>query len=107
MFLSAESELFGLLTDVGEITSLILVTAAFVLFVIMATRSRVIRSFQFQMFLFALILFISEVPRILGTLGFLDLKSIEDLGLTLHTAAMVPLSLFVAYRTYRFLKGSK
>jgi len=107
MSLSAEFQLFDLLTEGGEFTSLILVTTAFVLFVILATRGRVIHSFQFQMFLFALILFISEVPRILRTLGFLNLKSIEDVGLTLHTIAMVPLSLFVAYRVYRFLKGGK
>ena len=105
--MSAESQLFEVLIEGGEVTSLILVTIAFVMLAVMSTRSRTIYSFQFQMFLFGLILFISEVPKILGTLGLIDLASIEDIGLALHTVAMVPLSLFVAYRIYRFLKGGK
>jgi len=104
---SAESQLFDAIIRSGEVSSLVFVTASFILLTLVARRSRTIRSFQFQMFLFALILFVSEVPRILGTLGLIDLTSIEDVGLALHTIAMVPLSFFVAYRTYRFLSGEK
>ncbi len=69
-----------------------------------ASKVKTWRSFQFEMFLFAFVLFVSEVPHILNTLGLISTLGYEAFGLTVHTFAMVVLSFFVAVRIYGFVK---
>ena len=87
-----------------ETFSLIMVLLAFVLFARFALRSKSVRSLQFGLFLFALVLVVSEVPHILGTLGLLNLGLYETQGLLVHTVAMGILSLAIIYRFYRLLR---
>jgi hypothetical protein len=97
---------FEPLTMGGELLSLLLVTASFIIIALTAARIKTLRSFQFEMFLFALILFLAETPRILDTLlGVINVPSIEIIGLAVHTVSMVILSAFVAFRIYGFLKS--
>ena len=89
----------------GEGLTLVLVVLALLLFVLIASKARSYRSLQFQMLPFAIVLFVAELPRILGTLGLVDLTNIEDIGLELHSISMVFLSAFLAYRIYGFFKS--
>lgn len=93
------------LGDYGEAMSLLLIVASFLMITYLAVRIRTRRSFQFEIFIFSLVLVFSEVPRILDTLRLLDVSSIADLGLGIHTVAMIILTLYVALRTYRFFRG--
>ncbi len=87
-------------------SSLILIAVALVIFSTAASKSRTMKSLQFQMLLFVLILFAAEIPRILGSLGVVDVASVEDLGLAVHSVSMVVLVGFMAYRVYGFMKES-
>lgn len=96
---------------VAEVISLVLVLVAFAIFTILAFRARTIRSLEFQVFLFALVLTVSEVPKILDTLGIIKLESeyggsdpIGAIGLPLHTLSMVILGAFILYRASQFLR---
>lgn len=61
--------------------------------------TRRIRSLQFQMFIFGLILLISEIPRIQETTGLISISEpMETFGLALHTVSMGVLSGFILYR---------
>lgn len=93
----------GTLTQVGEFISLLLITASFILLALTARRIRVIRSFQVEMFIFGIILFASESPHILSTLGLIDISSFEVAGVVLRSVAMVFLAGLVAYRIRGFL----
>jgi hypothetical protein len=67
---------------------------------------RTVRSFQFQMFLFMLVLAVAEAPRILETLGVVTGGPYYDLvGLEIHSVSMVILAAFVGFRIYRFWRG--
>lgn len=70
-----------------------------------SVKGKSLRSFQFQMVLFAAVLFLAEVPRILGTLGVIGVSAFEEVGLEIHSASMVVLVGFAFYRIYGFLKG--
>ena len=94
-------------TATGESTSLLLISGVLVIFAVASVKVRTLRSFQTEMLVFALVLFAAEVPRILGTLGFIDVTPYEDLGLEVHSASMVVLALFVAYRVYGFRRPSQ
>jgi hypothetical protein len=55
------------------------------------------------MFIFGIILFVSEGPHILSTLGLIDISSFEVAELVLRSFSMVFLSGLVAYRIRGFL----
>src|ERR1700676_4287714 len=86
-----------------EILSLILILASFAIIIRLALRTKTVRSFQFEMFLFMLVLAAAETPRILQTLGIIAGGPFFDqIGLEIHSVSMVILAAFVALRTYRF-----
>ncbi len=107
--LDAGSSLSDALQAVAPYTeslSLFLVIASLATVTYLALRTKTFRSFQFEMFLFALVLAVSEVPRILETLGLITGGPYYDLlGLEIHTVSMVFLTAFVALRIYKFRRG--
>ncbi|QQG48850.1 MAG: hypothetical protein HY247_00570 [archaeon] len=93
------------ITQTGEYISLVLVIFAFLTFAILAMKSRSLRSLQGQMFVVVLIIFAAELPRILWTIGIVDLSWLADYGLEVHSVSMVLLTGFLAYRIYGFLRA--
>src|SRR5712691_6029891 len=83
---------------IAELASLFLILGSVVLIVYLNLRIRNIRTFQFEMLLFTVILVAAEVPRTIYSLGLVDLSSLSPIGLELHSVSMVILTLFVAYR---------
>ena len=91
-----------------EVSILIGVLVSFVLFVRLAVLAGTVRSLQFQLALFLSIWTISEVPRVLDSIGAIDLSPIRLYGAIVHTVSMVLFGLFIGYRFSRFvLKGGK
>jgi len=90
---------------VAELGSLFLILASFVLIVYLNFRVRNVRTFQFEILLFAIVLVVAEIPRTLYSLGLVDLDALSPAGLELHSVSMVILTLFVAYRTVGFFRG--
>ncbi len=90
---------------IAEIVSLFLILASTVLIVYLNFRVRNIRTFQFEILLFTLILVAAEIPRTLYSLGLVNLDALSPAGLEIHSVSMVILTLFVAYRTVGFFKG--
>jgi len=87
--------------------SLILIVAALAIISYLAFRTKTVRSFQFEMFLFMLVLAAAEAPRILETLGVVTGGPYYDLvGLEIHSVSMVILAAFVGFRVYRFWRGN-
>ena len=97
-------DLLSALTATGESISLILVTVALFVFTYIAWTSKSPRSLQFQLGLVVVVLFLSEVPHILASLGLIDLGPYEDLGLELHGVSMFLITGFILYRFYGFLR---
>jgi len=94
------------LTPFMEGLSLILIIASLAIISYLSFRTRTVRSFQFQMFLFMLVLAVAEAPRILETLGVVTGGPYYDLvGLEIHSVSMVILAAFVGFRIYRFWRG--
>jgi hypothetical protein len=94
----------GNLTQTGDFVSLVLITASFIVVALAANRIRVLRSFQFEMFIFGIVLFAAESPHILSTLGLINISSFEVDGLALHSVSMVILAGLVAYRIRGFIE---
>lgn len=91
-----------------EIGILIGVLVAFVLFVRLAILAKTVRSLQFQLAVFLSIWTISEIPRVLNSIGAIDLSPIQLYGAMVHTVSMVAFGLFIGYRFSRFvLRGAK
>ncbi|HEV2225197.1 MAG TPA: hypothetical protein VGR56_00150 [Nitrososphaerales archaeon] len=90
---------------IAEIVSLFLILASTALVVYLNYRIRNIRTFQFEMLLFTIILVAAEIPRTLYSLGVIDLDFLSATGLEIHSVSMVILALFVAYRTVGFFRG--
>ena len=90
---------------IAEIVSLLLILASTVLIVYLNFRIRNIRTFQFEILIFTLILVAAEIPRTLYSLGVIDLDALSPAGLAIHSVSMVFLVLFVAYRTAGFFRG--
>ncbi|MDA4126774.1 MAG: hypothetical protein OK452_06200 [Thaumarchaeota archaeon] len=89
----------------AELASLSLILASVVIIVYLNFRIRNIRTFQFEILLFTLILVAAEIPRTLYSLKLVDLDFLSPTGLEIHSASMVILALFVAYRTVGFFRG--
>ncbi len=88
--------------QIGETISFILILLSFAILTSLAFKAKSIRSLQFQLFLFALILVISEVPLMLESLGFLSLEPIKTTWLSstyyiygytfwIHTLSHIPI----------------
>ena len=91
-----------------EIGILIGVLLSFVLFVRLALSAGTVRSLQFQLALFLSIWTISEIPRVLDSIGTIDLSPIRLYGAVVHAVGMVLFGLFIGYRFSRFvLRGGK
>ncbi len=91
----------------AELLSLVLIVLSLVVVAFLAYRVKTVKSFQFEMFIFVLVLLLAEVPRILDTLGFIQTTSVEGVGLLLHTASMIFLAGFIMIRVFRFFKEGK
>jgi len=101
---AGSTDIFG---TVAELLSLIFLVASFITIAYLAARVKTRRSFQFEMFLFALVLAAAEVPKALLDMSGLDLGVLVTYGLEVHSASMVILAGFVAYRVYGFFRGGK
>jgi hypothetical protein len=96
-----------MLVTIGGYLSLILIVVAFCLITLLSMRSSTIRSFQFELFVFVLVLFITELPYILGNLGLLNMLTLEYPGLVFHSVSMGFLSFFILARSYKVFGGRK
>jgi hypothetical protein len=88
----------------AELTSLALILASFLVITYLASRTRSRRTFQFEMFLFTVVLVTAEIPRTLYSLGVVDLSWLSTFGLGIHSVSMVILSAFVAVRINGFFR---
>jgi hypothetical protein len=90
----------AMLSAWAQLLSLVFVAASFIVLLYLAAKVRTRRSFQFEMFLVALVLGAAEVPKIsMDALG-LNLGVLATYGLEVHSASMIILAGFVAYRIY-------
>ncbi|HXQ92046.1 MAG TPA: hypothetical protein VN739_03505 [Nitrososphaerales archaeon] len=82
--------------------SLALIFVAFGLIAILSMRSRTVSSFQFELYVFVLVVVMAEVPAIAINLGYLQpLQQYELDGLIVHSFSMAFLSGFVLWRAYK------
>ena len=82
--------------------SLILIFTAFGLIAALSMRSRTTSSFQFELYVFVLVVVMAEVPGILINLGFLrPLAQYQLDGLIVHSFSMVFLSGFILWRAFK------
>lgn len=59
-------------------------------------------SFQFELYVFVLVVVMAEIPAILMNLGFLaPLQRYELAGLIVHSFSMAFLSTFILWRAYK------
>lgn len=91
----------------AETSSLILILLAFALFLRLAARSKSVRTLQFDLFLFALVLVVTEVPHVLINLGLINMELYATPGLAIHTFAMGLVSVAITHRFYRMLRASR
>jgi hypothetical protein len=85
--------------NAGGYVSLSLIFIAFGLIALLSMRSRTTSSFQFELYVFILVVVMAEVPGILINLGFLPaLASYELDGLIVHSFSMAFLSGFILWR---------
>jgi hypothetical protein len=82
--------------------SLTLIFVAFGLIAALSMRSRTTSSFQFELYIFVLVVVMAEVPGILINLGFLPALAQYQLdGLIVHSFSMAFLSGFILWRAYK------
>ena len=98
------SDITDLIGSAADWSSLVLVITAFLVMAFLAYRVKTIRSFQFEMFVVLLVIVLAEVPKILNSLGYIDISNIETTGLIIHTVSMIFLSAFIALRAVKYLK---
>ncbi len=91
----------------AESLSFILIVLSLLVVAFLSYRVKTVKSFQFEMFIFVLVLLLAEVPRILDSLGFIQTASVEGVGLLLHTASMIFLAGFIFIRVFRFFTQGK
>ncbi len=95
------------LTVAVEIFSLALILASFLVISYLTYRVRSRRTFQFEMFLFTVVLVAAEVPRVLYSLHVVDLDALSTVGLGIHSLSMVVLTGFVLIRLNGFFRTGK
>jgi hypothetical protein len=90
------------LSTAGSYLSLLLIFVAFGLIAALSMRSRTVSSFQFELYVFVLIVVMAEVPAILINLGFLPALAQYELdGLIVHSISMAFLSAFILWRAFK------
>ncbi len=90
------------LVSAAGYVSLALIFTAFGLIAALSMRSRTVSSFQFELYIFILVIVFAEVPGILISLGWLQNLQVYALaGLELHSLSMAFLSAFVLWRAYK------
>ena len=88
--------------------TVILLLAALSIFVWLAARSKDIRSFQFQISIFIIIWVLGQVAGILQESGIIVLSPLQgDIGLEIHVASLVFLSIMLWVRFYYSERSGK
>ena len=90
----------------GNLT-LVLLLIALGVFAWLATRSRNIKSFQFQISIFILIWMASEIVDLLGEEGVVELFSTNEIGVYVHVLAMAMFSAMLWIRFYLSERSGK
>ena len=90
----------------GNLT-LVLLLIALGIFAWLATRSRNIKSFQFQISIFILIWITGEIVDLLGEEGVVELFSTSEIGIYVHVFAMAMFSAMLWIRFYLSEKSGK
>jgi bacteriorhodopsin len=80
---------------------------AFGIFAWLTTRSRNIKSFQFQISIFILIWMTGEIVDLLGEEGVVELFSTSEIGVYVHVLAMAMFSAMLWIRFYLSGKSGK
>jgi hypothetical protein len=87
------------LVTFGEALSLVLIIVAFGLIAALSMRSRTTSSFQFELYVFILVVVLAELPKIASDLGLIpNIQSFVLPGLIIHSISMAFLSGFVLWR---------
>jgi len=87
--------------------TIVLLLAALSIFVWLAARSKDVRSFQFQISIFIIIWIFGGVADILQDSGILMSSTQGDIGLEIHVASLVFLSIMIWLRFYYSQRGGK
>lgn len=87
--------------------TLVLLVVALGIFVWLTTRSRNIKSFQFQISMFILIWITGEIVDLLGEEGVVELFSTSEIGMYVHVLAMAMFSAMLWIRFYLSEKSGK
>ena len=90
----------------GNLT-LVLLLIALGIFAWLATRSRNIKSFQFQISIFILIWMTGEIVDLLGEEGVVELFSTSEIGVYVHVLAMAMFSAMLWIRFYLSERSGK
>jgi hypothetical protein len=90
----------------AEIISLVLIVTAFMVITYLTAKTRNRKTFQFEMFVFTVVLVAAEIPRTLYSLGVIDIDALSTVGLGIHSVSMLILAGFVALRIRGFAKTS-
>ena len=69
----------------------------------MAISAGTVRSLQFQLSSFLSIWAASEIPRVLGSIGVVDISPIREYGMVVHTVSMIAFATFITYRFSKFV----
>jgi bacteriorhodopsin len=77
------------------------------IFAWLTTRSRNIKSFQFQISIFILVWMIGEIVDLLGEEGVVELFSTSEIGAYVHVLAMAMFSAMLWMRFYLSEKSGK
>jgi bacteriorhodopsin len=80
---------------------------AFGIFAWLTTRSRNIKSFQFQISIFILIWMTGEIIDLLGEEGVVELFSTSEIGVYVHVLAMAMFSAMLWIRFYLSERSGK
>jgi bacteriorhodopsin len=80
---------------------------AFGIFAWLTTRSRNIKSFQFQISIFILIWITGEIVDLLGEEGVVELFSTSEIGVYIHVLAMAMFSAMLWIRFYLSERSGK
>ena len=100
--------LAGSIVNIMGYVSLALIFISFGLIAALSMRSRSISSFQFELYVFILVVVLAEVPGILINLGWLQgLAVYALLGLEIHSVSMAFLSAFVLWRATKAFGNKK
>jgi bacteriorhodopsin len=87
--------------------TLVLLVIALGIFVWLTTRSRNIKTFQFQISMFILIWITGEIVDLLGEEGVVELFSTSEIGMYIHVLAMAMFSAMLWIRFYLSQKSGK